>query len=126
MNLSRPSLVSRLLLWYGAFGGPVAWALLHPLGIGFDLWQCNAGGRVYSLDVDTWTIALTAVLATVAALSIPAAVVMFFATRGSGTAPPLGRMHFTAAMSLVIGPLFLFLILMAGLGAISLPTCTQS
>jgi len=51
-----------------------------------------------------------------------AAVIVYVATSGVDEegAPPLGRIHFLAVVGLAIAPLFIAIILMAGLGGTAL------
>jgi hypothetical protein len=118
---------ARGLLWIGVFGAPTAWAVQHVTGFSLTEARCReatTAGR-WSLDMDAWTIAVTAAAAVVALASIAAAIVTFRATRGSET-PPRARVHFLAVIGITIGPLFLAMILMSGLGAVVLPQCVQS
>jgi hypothetical protein len=126
MTLRRPNIVSSVLLWFGVLGGPLAWTGLHVVGFGANTASCNDFGAQHSVDPNVWALALTISTGLVAAGALAAALVMWLATRTDDTAPPLGRMHFLATLGLILGPLFLFMILMAGLGATVLPQCVQS
>jgi hypothetical protein len=55
-----------------------------------------------------------------------AAIVVWWSTRGvdDSAPPPVGRVHFLAVIGLVIAPLFIAIILMAGIGGTALG-CTQ-
>jgi hypothetical protein len=117
--------VSRVELWFGVLGAPLAWVLQFLVGFGFTLAQCNRAGSVWSLPVDAWTIGAPAAGAAVALLAGLASLHIFRATRDAGEAPPAGRVHFLSVVGLTITPLFLAIILMSGLGAASLPDCHQ-
>jgi hypothetical protein len=75
--------------------------------------------------MDAWTLAVTVAAAVVAVAAIAAAIVTFRATRGAEE-PPAARIHFLAVIGITVGPLFLAMIVMSGLGAIFLPQCVQS
>jgi hypothetical protein len=126
----RPRFTEGALLWFGLLGAPFAWVLQFLVGYGLTEAACSAGGN-RSLAVDGLTIAATAAGAAVALLAELAAIEMFRRTRtakgagGSEEDPPKGRVHFLATVGVAIGPLFLFIILMSGIGVLSLPNCQQ-
>jgi hypothetical protein len=126
MRLRSPNLVSGLVLWYGVLGAPLAWAAMHVVGVGAGTAACSDFGAVHPIDPNTWALVMTAAAGLLAVAALAAALVMWFATRTEDSAPPLGRMHYLATLGLILGPLFLFMILMAGLGATVLPQCVQS
>jgi hypothetical protein len=126
MRLRTPNLVSSALLWFGVLGAPLAWTGLHVVGFGASTAGCRPFGAAHSVDPNVWALALTIAAGIVAVAALAASVVMWVATRTDDDAPPLGRMHFLATLGLILGPLFLFIILMAGLGATVLPRCVQS
>jgi hypothetical protein len=104
------------------FGAPAAWTAQHLTGYTLTVATCRQAG---ALDMDAWTIAVTAAAAVIAIAAIAAAVVTFRATRGAEE-PPDARIHFLAVIGITIGPLFLAMIVMSGLGATLLPRCVQS
>lgn len=126
MTLRRPTAVSSVLLWFGVLGAPLAWAGLHVVGFGASTAACSDFGAQHSVDPNVWALALTVATGLVAAGALAAALVVWVATRTEDNAPPVGRMHFLATLGLILGPLFLFMILLAGLGATVLPQCVQS
>jgi hypothetical protein len=71
---------------------------------------------------------VTAGAALVVVLAEAAAVAAFTATReiDKEGEPPLGRIRFLSAAALAIGPLFLALVLLGGIGAAVHPACRQS
>lgn len=127
MNLRAPTAASQLLNWFGVLGAPLAWAGMHVVGYGVADAACSPAGSGWGLEPNTWATALTIACGTVALAAIVATVRVWRATRTSEDAPPpVGRMHFLATIGLVVAPLFLLLILLAGLGATVLPRCVQS
>ena len=115
------------VLWLGVFGAPAAWTIQHVTGFALTEARCReAASGGWSLNMDAWTIVVSAAAAAVAVAALIAAVVTFRATRGAESEPPRGRIHFLAAIGITIAPLFLAMILMSGLGAIFLPECVQS
>jgi hypothetical protein len=105
---------------------------MHVLGYGLTEAACGPAGARWSIAVDGWTVALTAVAAVIAALAGLAAVAALRRTRGvrgtggSEEPPPKGRIHFLAVIGIVISPLFFAIIVMDGLGVIFLSNCVQS
>lgn len=114
------------LLWFGVLGAPAAWTAQHIAGFALTEARCQEVGRVWDIPMDTWTIAVTAPAAVIAALAAAASVVTWRATRDAGHEPPPSRIHFMSVMGMTLAPLFLLIILMSGLGAIFLPECVQS
>jgi hypothetical protein len=120
-----------LLTWFGTLGAPFAWTLQFLVGFSLAEAACNEAGTRWGVPVDGATIAATAAAAAVAILAGLSALVMFRETRharGKGGAeekPPLGRVHFLATVGVVISPLFLFIILMNGVGVVVLSNCQQ-
>jgi hypothetical protein len=118
------------LSWFGLLGAPFAWAIQHVTGFALTQAQCN--GAHLDVHVDAWTIAVTAPAAAIAILAELASIKVFRETRqaegagGSEEPPPKGRIHFLATIGIVISPLFLFIILMSGLGSVFLAECVQS
>ena len=125
MTLRRPSVPRSLLLWFGVFGAPFAWAAQHVAGYGLTEASCGLAGKRTGVALDTWTIVVTAVGASTAVLSGLAAVAVFRATRETGEEPPGGRVHFLSIVGMTISPLFTLIILMSGLGSIFLANCHQ-
>jgi hypothetical protein len=119
-----------LLMWFGLFAAPAAWALQHVSGIQLQYAQChdNTAGPGFSIHVDGWTLGVTLTTAGIAVLGGLASVVAWRATREAedDDAPPAGRIHFFAVIGMTMTPLFLALILMSGLGEVFLPACRQS
>jgi hypothetical protein len=119
-----------LLMWFGLFAAPAAWAVQHVTGIELQYAQChdNTPGPAYDVHVDAWTLVLTIAAAAIAILGGLAAVAAWRATRDADDddAPPAGRIHFMAVIGMTITPLFVAIILMSGLGVVFLPSCVQS
>ena len=115
------------LMWFGVWAAPAAWALQHAAGVMFGLAQCNPNGARWRIALRTWDVAIAAGAAAIAVAGIVAAVLAFRGTRERSEAPPPGsRIHFMAAMALTIGPLFLAIIVLNGLGTGLVDVCRQS
>jgi hypothetical protein len=115
--------VSRALLWLGVFGAPAAWTV--QLVAGFALTQAECGAAGWDVHMDAWTLAVSAVAVVVAVAAEAAALLTFRATRDAGSEPPGARSRFLAVLGITIGPLFLAMILMGGIGAVVLVQCRQ-
>lgn len=137
MKLGRFNIPVDAVVWFGVLGAPLAWTTMFVFGMGMTLAACNPGGGPWGIPVDTWTIVATALAAAVAVLALAASIAMFRATREPGEEwtrlthveedpPPEGRVHFLATVGITIAPLFFFIIMMSGLGALNLVTCRQS
>jgi hypothetical protein len=121
-----------LLSWFGLLGAPLAWTVQFLVGFTFSEAACNEAGTRWGVPVDGAAIVATVAAATIAVLAGLAALAVFRETRharGKGGAeeePPLGRVHFLATIGIAISPLFLFIIVMNGVGVAVLANCHQS
>jgi hypothetical protein len=117
-------------MWFGLLGAPGAW--VAQFLVGYTMTQAACGDAGWDPPVDGVTLAATIIAALVAVAAELAALKVWAETRpvqGAGGAeepPPKGRIHFLATVGIVITPLFLFIILMSGIGAVVLPECHQS
>ena len=126
MRLPRVRLARSAVLWLGVLGAPAAWTLQHVTGFALTEATCEeAGTSGWNVHMDAWTIAVTATAVAVALAAEAAAIATLRATRGAESEPPAGRAHFLAVIGVTIGPLFLAMILMSGLGAIFLTPLAQ-
>jgi hypothetical protein len=115
------------LMWIGVWAPPVAWALEHAIGLMAGYAECGPNGRRWGVSLTTWNVATAIVMAVVALAGIVAAVAAFRGTADRADGPPPGsRIHFMAAMALAIGPLFLAIIILNGLGTGLGEGCRQS
>jgi heme/copper-type cytochrome/quinol oxidase subunit 2 len=117
----------RLFAWFGVFGAPFAWVVQFLVGYGLTIAACNPPGSTRSVSVNGITIAATIVAGVVALLAGAAATLAFIATREreEDDPPPAGRVHFLAVIGMTITPLFFFIIVLSGLGVVSVPGCRQ-
>jgi hypothetical protein len=121
-----------LLTWFGLLGAPLAWTLQFLFGFTVSEAACNEAGTRWGVAVDGLTLAATIVAAAVAVLAGLAALATFRETRGArgeggaDETPPLGRVHFLATVGVAVTPLFLFIIVMNGVGVLVLTNCHQS
>jgi hypothetical protein len=126
MRVDPTGLAGRLLTWYGLLGAPAAWTLFHVAGVGIATGVCSPVGVRVDASPEPWSILVTIVCAAIALGALVAAAIVWLATRGveDDAAPPVGRIHFLAVVGLAITPLFIAIILMAGIGGTGLG-CTQ-
>jgi hypothetical protein len=125
VSVPRPRLPVPALLAFGVVGAPAAWTLQHVTGFALTQAECGTAFRD-DLAFQGLTIAAMATAATVAVLAELSAIAVYRRTRHAGPDPPGSRMHFLAIVGMTIAPLFLAIILMSGLAAAFLDTCTQS
>jgi len=114
-------------MWVGVWAAPVAWALQHAAGVLLGIAQCGPNGARWQIQLTTLNVVVAVVAALVAIAGIVAAILAFRGTTDRSNAPPPGsRIHFMAAMALAIGPLFLAIIVLNGLGTGLVDGCRQS
>jgi len=126
MRVDPTGPAGRCLTWYGLFGAPVAWTLFHVAEVGIATGVCSPAGVRVEASQEPWSILVTIVCAAIAFGALLAAGLVWLTTRGvhDDAAPPVGRIHFLAVVGIVITPLFIAIILMAGIGGTGLG-CTQ-
>jgi hypothetical protein len=122
MRVDPTGALGRLLTWYGLLGAPLAWTLLHVAGVWIATGTCSPVGVSAGATPQPWSIAVAIGCAVLALLGLAAAGIVYLSTRGleEDAPPPLGRIHFLAVVGVVIAPLFIAIILMAGLGGAAL------
>lgn len=125
MSRARSLLRPSLLVWAGVAAAPAAWALQHVSGFAFTQAQCERAGTEYRIHLEPWFIGLSSAAAVIALGGILAAIFVWRETRGAGEEPPASRVHFLSVVGMTSSPLFLFIILMSGLGSTLLPQCVQ-
>lgn len=123
MSPDRPARSVHLLAWFGWTGAPLAWAALHVIGFGLTQAACNGPGR--DVPVDGLAIGTTVLFALIAVAALISALLAFRATNGAEELPG-ERVHFMAVVGLAISPLFLAIIVMAGIGTVVLENCHQA
>jgi hypothetical protein len=126
VTLPRPSLET--LLWFSLLAGPLAFVVEHVVGVGATFATCSPAGSRWSVPMHGIQLGVTAGAAVVIVLAEAAAIAAFNATRhvDKEGEPPLGRIRFLSAAALAIGPLFLTLVLLGGVGAAVPPLCRQA
>jgi hypothetical protein len=112
-----------LLMWIGVVAAPIAWFTQFAVGQYLSLVSCTPGGA--GISPHSWTLPATVVGALVAIVGALCAFATFRATRDvdRDDDPPSGRIHFMGIVGMVTSPIFLFVILMGGLGALELSGC---
>jgi predicted branched-subunit amino acid permease len=118
MRVDPSGLAGRVLCWYGLLGAPFAWTVFHVIGVGIATGACSPWGVRGDAGAQPGSLILTFACVGLAFAALLAAVVVFISTRGAEEEgpPPLGRIHFLSVVGLAIAPLFIAIILMAGLG----------
>jgi len=113
----------RLMTFVGVAVAPAAWFTQFTVGQYLSVASCTPGGG--GISVHAWTLPATIVGALLAATGIVCATSTFRATRelDNDSDPPLGRVHFIGIVGMVTSTLFLFVILMGGLGALQYSGC---
>ena len=128
MKLDPPKSAVSPVMWFAVVGAPFAWGVEFAVGYWMTQTGCSVPGREWSLDQDVWGVVLTVVAFGVAVAAGLTAVAMFRGTRQAeeDDAPPVGRVRFLAAVGMTVTALFVFVIVMTGLGIVILPDCRQS
>ncbi len=124
MRVLRPHPDLDLRVWFGLLAAPAAWGSMHVFGIGLTQAACYEAGTRWDVPVDLWTAIATSLAALLALAGLLTSIRVARTT--TDAPPPEGRRHFLAIVGVTISPLFLFMILMGGIGAIVLQNCHQA
>jgi hypothetical protein len=111
------------MTFVGVAAAPAAWFTQFSVGQYLSVVSCTPGGG--GISPHSWTLPATIVGALLAVAGGLCALATFRATRDedNDSDPPLGRIHFIGIVGMVTSTLFLFVILMGGLGALSYSGC---
>lgn len=117
---------AELLQWYGLFGAAIIWAVQLVVGFGVAIADCNVESQ--RVDLVVWQIVLfvIAVLFAVAAEVAAVRVVLSTSELEYDGPPPGGRQHFFAWAAMLGNVIFLALIVLTGVGALTHGRCHQS
>jgi hypothetical protein len=128
MRIAPPRSAASPLLWYAVLGAPLAWWAELLIGYWVTQTSCSVPGQGWEVNVNAWGIVLMSAAFVVASGAGLTALAMFRGTADvdKEDAPPPGRVHFLAIVGMTVTVLFLFIIVMTGLGVVILPDCRQS
>lgn len=115
-------------MWLGVAMAPLAWMLEHGMGFGVSEANCSAVGPQWGVSFSAWIIVVTVVTGAVSVVALLASVVAYRQVKeiDKDAAGPPGRVWLMTVFGLIINPLMLALIVLSGVGALVLGTCTQS
>jgi hypothetical protein len=117
-----------LLQWFGLFAGPLAFAIDHVVAYASVAADCNPAGSDWTVPQHPIQLTATALAAVVIVAAEGAAFLAYRETQDVSQEgePPLGRIRFLSTAALIIGPIFLTLVLLGGLGGAAHVNCRQS
>ena len=117
-----------LLQWFGLLAAPFAWTTQLLAGLLVAGAECTAAGSRWGISVEAWEIGLAAAAGSVAICAQLSAVTLYRELRDvEEDAPgPRGRLHFFSVASIAGNALFLALITLTAVGAVSHVGCRQS
>jgi hypothetical protein len=113
----------RLLPWAGLLAAPLAWAFYLVAGYGLEEVDCSRGSMHWGLDGRAWEAAVTIVAASVALAGLAAAA--WTRRRAERGSDPRGRLGFLSTWGLLGSPLFLLVIVVGGIGVLTLDPCAR-
>jgi hypothetical protein len=114
--------------WFGLLAGPLAFLVEHVVGVFTTFADCNPAGSRWDVPQHAMQLGTMSLAALVIVLAEGAAFLAYRETKALDyeADPPGGRIRFLATAALAVGPLFLMLVLLGGLGAAFHPDCRQS
>jgi hypothetical protein len=117
-----------LLQWFGLLAAPLAWTAQFVAGLAIAGAYCAPAGSRWGISVEAWQIVLAAAAGTVAVCAQLSALTLYRELRDvEDDAPgPRGRLHFFSVASIAGNALFLALITLTAVGAVSHSGCRQS
>jgi len=114
-----------VLLWFGVFAAPLAWAGHLVAGYTFEEAACSNGSRLWWHGEHWWQVGVTVVALAVGALGMLAALSSVRSVRQAEVPDPRGRVHFLALFGFAGSLFFLAIIALAGTYVIVLDPCTH-
>ena len=137
MSVSLPHLreasPSRLgkIVWFAVLGGPAAWALQFLFAVQFGLARCESPKGRFEFPVHVISATLGAIGVLVGVLATLAAIAVFRVTSEDEHTQDSaqirhGRLHFLAAVGIVVNPLTATICAMVAVGVPLLALCHQS
>ncbi len=108
-----------LLLLFGLLAAPLAWTAQLVVGYGIGDARCSVAGMRWGVDSEAGEAAL---LAAAAAIALGGLGVSWWLERRAAR-DPRGRVAFMAAGGLLVSAVFLVLILLGGITALSIEHC---
>jgi len=117
-----------VLQWFGALAAAGVAGATFLAGVGVTQAECNPGLKRFGIPHTAAQIAMTAVGVGVTLLAEWAAFVVYRATSDAEEQdpPPEGRQHFFATAALAANVIFLMIILLTGIAALSVHLCRQA
>jgi hypothetical protein len=117
-----------VLQWFGIGGAALAVVGQFFAGASVTAAACNPGSSRWGVPSDTIQIALAAAGIAIVLAAEAAAVVVYRATRGTEEQdpPPQGRLHFFATAALAANAIFLMIIVLSFVAAVSGRLCRQA
>jgi hypothetical protein len=110
---------SNVLLLFGMLAAPLAWTAQLVVGYGIGDARCSVAGMQWGLDSEAGTAAL---LAATAAIAVAGLAVSFWLERRAER-DERGRVAFMAGSGIFVSAVFLVLILLGGIAALSIEHC---
>ena len=111
-------------MWFGVLGAPAAWTLHLWVGYGYDEFACSASG-ISDSSVTPVHLVVTTVPVAVSLASLAAAAWSWRKVMGQQWPDPRGRIAFLAFSGLLAGGLFASLVVIGGLGVLTLDPCAR-
>jgi hypothetical protein len=108
-----------LLLFFGLLAAPLAWTAQLVVGYGIGDARCSVAGMRWGLDSETGTAALLAATAAIALAGLGVAWVL----ERRAARDERGRIAFLAGSGVFVSAVFLVLILLGGIAALSIEHC---
>jgi Na+/H+-dicarboxylate symporter len=127
MRIRVPTSAASPVLWYAVLGAPAAWVTQFGISYWVTEADCSVAGERWGISTDVWVVVLTAIALAVGLTAGWVALSLFRASREADLSddPPAGRTHFFAWVGLAVTPLFLAIIILNCIGALT-QGCTQS
>ena len=121
MRIERTDTLTNALLLVALLAGPLAWTAQLVAGYEIGDAGCSEAGSRWGVDTQAGAAAITAVTAAATIGGLTLSAWLCRRTREGGE-----RMAFMACGGILVGAVFLVLILLGGIGSLSIPHCHQS
>jgi hypothetical protein len=114
---------TEILVWFGILAAPAAWTIEHVFGYGWSEATCNPGGGASTTSFHVGAAVLSGAGVLIGIAGLLAGISVLRATESHEDPPPGGRLRMLAAVSVTATPLFIVIMILSAVGALTLDAC---
>lgn len=114
---------TEIRVWFGILAAPIAWTVEHVFGYGWTEATCSPGGGSSVSAFHVGAVVLSAAGVLIGLAGLFAGIGVLRATESHEDPPPGGRLRMLAAVAVTATPLFMMIMILSAVGALTLDAC---